>query len=50
MSEIIETKELIETLESDLQARPKSAKYDFNADMMQKALDSAVEKLKKLEG
>lgn len=52
MNRIIELQALIETLESDLQNRPRAKEfaYDFERDMMQQALDSAKVELKKLQG
>lgn len=50
MNRIIELQGLIETLEQDLQNHPKSDPYtyDFQADMMQKALDHAKKEFDEL--
>jgi len=50
MNRIVELKELIATLESDLKERPrvKEFAYDFERDMMQKALTEAKNELRKL--
>ena len=50
MNRIIELKELIATLESDLKERlrVKEFAYDFERDMMQKALTKAKNELRKL--
>lgn len=52
MYRIIELKELIETLESDLKNRPLPKEFasDFTREMMQKTLDDAKAELKKLQG
>jgi hemerythrin superfamily protein len=50
MSRIIELQALIETLESDLQNRPRAKEFanDFTREMMQKTLDDAKAELSKL--
>jgi len=52
MSRIIELEGLIETLESDLQNRPRAKEFasDFTREMMQKTLDDAKAELKQLQG
>lgn len=50
MNRIIELEALIETLENDLRERPKPKEfaYDFEREMMQKALTQAKNELRKL--
>jgi len=52
MSRIIELQALIETLESDLQNRPRAKEFatDFIREIMQKTLDDAKAELKELQG
>lgn len=52
MSRIIELQALIETLESDLENRPRAKEFanDFIREMMQKTLDDAKAELKQLQG